>query len=177
MVTGRLDLSDKTGIFSLGPEEGKVLFVLGDIVILKLSAAETNGAYAMVQSISAPGGGAAFLHTHNSQETFWILEGDYELYGQDENGEKCAIPASAGATIHVPANVPHGYRNVGKTTGRILTMLEPANNMIDFFLDVGVPMESATDPLPLDKMPSPERIEAALEKHKIVMLEDPGAVG
>jgi len=169
-------MSDRTSIFSLGPKEAKVLFVLGDIVILKLSAAETNGAYSVVESISAPGGGAAFLHTHNSQETFCILEGDYELYGQDENGEKYAIPASAGATVHVPENVPHGYRNVGKTTGKILSMFEPAANMIDFFIDVGVPMDSPTDPLPLDKMPGPERIMAALEKHKIQMLEEPDAV-
>jgi mannose-6-phosphate isomerase-like protein (cupin superfamily) len=175
-MTGRINVSDLAKPFSLGADEGKILFVLGDIVIIKLSGAQTGGVYSVIEAINVPGGGAAFLHTHISQETFWVLEGDYEIYGQDEDGNKTAIPASAGAMVHVAGNVPHGYRNVGKTTGKVLSIGAPASNMIDFFNDIGIVMESASDPLPFDKMPSGERIAEALEKHKIVMLEDPGAV-
>jgi len=167
-------VNDRKSIFSVSPRQGRVLFVLGDVVTLRLSGAETGGAFSMVESISAPGGGAAFLHAHDQQETFCIQEGDFELYGQDENGDKYTIPASSGATVHVPGNVAHGFRNVGDTPGRILTVFEPAGGMIDFFEELGVPMESVSDPLPFDKMPSPQRIEEALKKYNIQMLETPG---
>ena len=72
--------------YSLRPHEGKALFVLGDVVTLKLSTAETNSAYSLIEIMSVPGGGPAFLHTHGPQETFWILEGDYEIYGGMEMG-------------------------------------------------------------------------------------------
>jgi len=36
------------------------------------------------------------------------------------------ISAPAGATVHVPGNVPHGFRNVGTTMGKVLAMYEPA---------------------------------------------------
>src|SRR6476620_7703756 len=117
-------MGDQAKHYSLKPNEGKALFVLGDVVTRKLSAAETNSAYSLFEIISVPGGGPAFLHIHSPQETFWILEGDYEIYGRDENGKKYAIAAPAGATVHVPGNVPHGFRNVGKTMGRLLAMYQ-----------------------------------------------------
>ena len=86
-------MADQAKHYSLGPSEGKALFVLGDVITLKLSAAETNSAYSLVEVTSVPGGGPAFLHTLSPQETFWILEGDYEIYGRDENGEKYVISA------------------------------------------------------------------------------------
>lgn len=165
---------DQTKHYSLRPNEGKALFVLGDVVTLKLSAAETGSAYSLVEIISMPGGGPAFLHTHAPQETFWILEGDYEVYGRDENGKKYAIPAPSGATVHVPGNVPHGFRNVGQTVGKVLAMYQPATDMLDFFNEIGVPMACCTDPMPVDKMPSPERIVAVLKKYKMELLEAPG---
>jgi mannose-6-phosphate isomerase-like protein (cupin superfamily) len=171
-----ISMTDQARHYSLGPDEGKALFVLGDIVTFKLSAAETNSAYSLIEIISVPGGGPAFLHTHSPQETFWILEGDYEIYGRDENGKKYAISASGGATVHVPGNVPHGFRNVGTTIGKVLAMYEPATDMLHFFSEIGVPMKCCTDPMPVDQMPSPERIAAVLKKHKMEILEAPGTV-
>jgi mannose-6-phosphate isomerase-like protein (cupin superfamily) len=169
-------MGDQAKHYSLKPNEGKALFVLGDVVTRKLSAAETNSAYSLFEIISVPGGGPAFLHTHSPQETFWILEGDYEIYGRDENGKKYAIAAPAGATVHVPGNVPHGFRNVGKTMGRLLAMYQPATDMANFFDEIGVPMSCCTDPMPIDQMPSPERIAAVLKKYKMEVLEAPGTV-
>ncbi len=169
-------MTDQARHHSLMPGEGKALFVLGEVVTIKLSGAETNNAYSLIEIISVPGGGPAFLHTHGSQETFWILEGDYEIYGQDENGKKYWISASSGETVNGPGNAPHGYRNVGKTMGKVLAMYEPATDMLDFFNDIGVPMKCCTDPMPVDQMPSPERIAAVLKKHKMEVLEAPGAV-
>ena len=159
--------------FSLGPNEGKAMMVLGDVVTFKITAAESDNAYFITEIVSVPGGGPAFLHTHIPQETFWILEGEYEVYGQDADGEKYSIAAPAGSTVHVPGNVPHGFRNVGDTTGKVLAIYAPVTHQADFFLDIGVPMESPLDPMPLDQMPSPERIIEVLATHQMKLIEDP----
>lgn len=158
-------------IFSLGPDEGEAMFVLGDVVTFKITAAESDNAYFLTEIRSVPGGGPAFLHTHVPQETFWILEGDYEVYGRDENGDKYAIEASPGATVHVPGNVPHGFRNVGTTTGKLLALYAPVVHQPEFFKEIGVAMESSLDELPFDQMPSNDRILEVLAKHEMRLLE------
>jgi hypothetical protein len=42
-----LHMTDHAKHYSLSPNEGKTLFVLGDVVTFELSAAETNGAYSL----------------------------------------------------------------------------------------------------------------------------------
>lgn len=62
---------------------------------------------------------------------------------------------STGATGHLPGNVPHGFRNVGKTMGRLLATYEPATMMLDFFKEIGMPMKRRTNNMLVDQMPSP----------------------
>lgn len=148
------------------------MFVLGDVVTFKITAADLDNAYFITEIISVPGGGPAFLHTHVPQETFWIIEGDYEVYGQDEDGSKYAIPAPVGAMVHVPGNVPHGFRNVGDTNGKLLAIYAPVVHQPEFFTEIGIPMESSLDRMPFDEMPSKERILEVLAKHEMRLLED-----
>jgi quercetin dioxygenase-like cupin family protein len=159
--------------FSLGPDEGEAMLVLGDVVTFKITPAESDNAYFMVEITSVPGGGPQFLHTHIPQETFWILEGEYEVYGQDENGEKYAIEALPGATVHVPGNVPHGFRNVGDTMGKVLAIYAPVTHQPEFFTEIGVPMDSSLDPMPVDQMPGPDRTLEILAKHEMRLIENP----
>lgn len=158
--------------FSLGPGEGRALFVLGDVVTFKVTAEQSDNAYFLTEITSEPGGGPAFLHTHIPQETFWILEGKYEVYGRDERGEKYAIAAPVGSTVHVAGNVPHGFRNVGDTRGRVLALYAPVTHQPEFFEEIGVPMESAAAVWPFEQMPSNERIIEVLGKHEMKLLED-----
>jgi len=158
--------------FSLGPNEGKALFVLGDVVTYKVTATQSDDAYFLTEIVSGPGGGPAFLHTHVPQETFWILEGEYEVYGQDENGEKYAISAPIGSTVHVAGNIPHGFKNVGNTMGKVLALYAPVIHQPEFFEEIGVPMDSSVAPMPVDQMPSAERIIEVLGKHEMRLLED-----
>ena len=152
--------------------------MLGDVVTFKVTAAESDHAYFLTEIASEPGGGPAFLHTHIPQETFWILEGEYEVYGQDENGEKYAISAPVGSTVHVAGNVPHGFRNVGDTRGKVLALYAPVVHQPEFFEEIGIPMGSVLSQWPFDEMPSNERIIEVLAKHEMTLLEDlPGPPG
>lgn len=165
-------MSANNRIFALGPNDGEAVFVLGDVVTFKITSAESDNAYFLTEISSPPGGGPSFLHTHIPQETFWILEGDYEVYGQDDDGEKYSIAAPVGSTIHVPGNVPHGFKNVGDTPGRLLALYAPSAHQHEFFKEIGVPMESSLDPAPVDQMPSNDRILEVLSKHRMQLLED-----
>ena len=53
-------MTDQARHYALGPDEGKALFVLGDIVTFKLSATETNSACSLVEIISAPAAARPF---------------------------------------------------------------------------------------------------------------------
>lgn len=165
-------MSNDGRIFSLAPNEGEAMFVLGDVVTFKITATESDDSYFLTEIVSVPGGGPAFLHTHVPQETFWILEGEYEVYGQDGNGEKYVIPAPVGTTVHVPGNVPHGFRNVGDTMGKLLALYAPVVHQPEFFTEIGVPMESSLSPMPVDQMPTNERILEVLATHEMRLLED-----
>lgn len=164
-------MSENGRIISRGPGEGEALFVLGDVVTFKLTGPESDHAYFLTEIASLPGGGPAFLHTHIPQETFWILEGEYEVYGRDDSGKKYAIEATVGSMIHVPGNVPHGFKNVGETKGKLLALYAPSAHQHEFFKDIGVAMESSLGELPFDQMPSNETILEVLDKHQMQLLE------
>jgi mannose-6-phosphate isomerase-like protein (cupin superfamily) len=165
-------VNDGKRILTVRPHDGEALFVLGDVVTFKLTGEDSDHAYFLTEIMSVPGGGPAFLHTHVPQETLWIVEGEYEVYGQDENGDKYAIEATPGTTVHVPGDVPHGFRNVGDTTGRLLALYAPVVHQTEFFREIGVAMESSLAEMPFDQMPSNERILEVLAKHEMRLLED-----
>ena len=119
---------------------GRSYLVFTDIITVKVTGAETNGKYLIVEAVSPPGSGPSFSHTHIPQETFQVLEGTYEIYGRNEDG-KYTILASPGMVVHVPGGEPHGFMNVGDTSGRMILTYEPAGPMLEFFKDVGIPLE------------------------------------
>lgn len=158
--------------FSIRAADCPSYYVIGDIIRVRITGAETHGAYSAVEVISQPGGGPWFLHTHEPQETFHVLEGVFEVYGQDENGEKYAIRADVGDTVQVPANVPHGFRNVGESVGRMLLIYEPADPMLRFFAEVGLPVPAEGTASITDSR-TPDEILAILRRH-MTLVEMPG---
>ena len=154
----------------LAKGEGRHLRVLADIVVVKLTGAETNGAYSLVETRTPPLGGAAMLHTHPPQETFIILEGTYEFKGVGPDGPY-AIRAGAGDMVHIAAGASHSYQNVGDTPARSLLLFEPPGRMIDFFEELHRAVNNA-DPLTAqaEDLPSLERTLAIFERYDVVVL-------
>ncbi|HYI26089.1 MAG TPA: cupin domain-containing protein [Thermomicrobiales bacterium] len=146
------------------------LRVLADIVDVKLTGAETNGAYSLVETCTPPQGGAAMLHTHPPQETFIILEGNYEFKGTGPDGPY-TIHAGAGDLVHIAAGAPHSYQNVGDTPARSLLLFEPPGRMIEFFEELHEAVANA-DPVsaPPEDLPGLERTFAIFEQYDVVVL-------
>jgi quercetin dioxygenase-like cupin family protein len=92
----------------------------GERIAVRLSSLDTNGAYAIVESIAAPGC-ATPLHLHRSEEEHCvIITGTYRI----AIGEK-VFEASAGASITLPKGVPHSWRNISSEPGRMVVILIP----------------------------------------------------
>lgn len=146
--------------------EGASYLIIDNLVTLKVTGAQTSGAYTVTETIVAPGSGVPGLHTHAAQETFY-LEGEFAFPGLGET-----VRASAGDVVHVPGGVPHTNLNVGGTTARYLAVFAPAG-MDDFFAEVGEPVAySATVPAPQGP-PDMERFMGICQKHGVVFAGPP----
>ncbi len=115
------------------PGEGESVWLVGDLIEVKLSAQDTGGAYAMIEETTPPGGGPP-PHLHaNEDEAFCVLEGEVEfLLGED------TIPAGVGTCVHIPKGTLHTFSNVGTSPSRVLAVIPPGG-FEGFFLEAGEP--------------------------------------
>ena len=100
---------------------GTRLNVLGIPMVIRIHGRDTGGIVSAVESHDVPGGGAPPHIHHREDETFQILEGDYEWMVGGET-----FVARKGATIFAPRGVPHTYRYLGKTPGRLMCVITPS---------------------------------------------------
>lgn len=101
-------------------DEGRVLRIGPDQVIVKLGAAETAGAYALLEFWTAAGSGAGPHVHHGEDEVFSILEGSLAFQlGAEE------IVAGPGQVVMIPRGLRHAFRNPGPAPARSLIMVAP----------------------------------------------------
>lgn len=110
---------------------GRKLNVLGIPIVIRIQGRDTGGIVSTVESHDVPGGGPP-PHIHQREdETFQVLEGEYEW---TVGGEK--FIAQKGATIFAPRGIPHTYRYLGKTPGRLMCVITPSG-FEGFFEEIG----------------------------------------
>lgn len=111
---------------------GKVVNVLGTPMLIRVHGRDTEGTLAVVESHDAPGGGPPPHIHHREEETFQVLEGEYEFMigGQ-------TIRVRPGTTLFAPRDVPHTYRCTSTTGGKLMVVLTPAG-FEGFFEEIGV---------------------------------------
>jgi quercetin dioxygenase-like cupin family protein len=62
------------------PGEGdRSLWVFGELVMYKTRSEQTGGAYSLFEIASPPGGGPPPHIQHREDESFYLLEGEYEF--------------------------------------------------------------------------------------------------
>jgi quercetin dioxygenase-like cupin family protein len=95
--------------------------VFGEPVEVLVSGEATGGLSTTTTQISPPGGGPP-PHCHqNEDETFYVLEGEYEFL---RDGEWRRVPN--GEAIHSKRGSVHTFRNAGETNGKILVFISPS---------------------------------------------------
>lgn len=140
---------------------GKAVNILGTAMLIRVHGCDTNGTLAVVETHDQPGGGPPPHVHHREDETFQILEGEYEF----TVGGK-TIRARKGDTLFAPRDIPHTYRYVGKTPGQLMTVITPAG-FEGFFEGVG-----ALSPQQQQDIP---RVLELAKKFGLEILPPPGA--
>lgn len=120
----------------LGPGEGLSYDWDNDHTFVKVAAADTGGAYTLMED-NLKSSFALGLHRHDSHaETFYFIEGAVDFY-VDGNWHHC-IP---GTTMHVPPGVPHACRVANDAPAKMLMIFQPAG--FDGFLAELAKMDKA----------------------------------
>jgi quercetin dioxygenase-like cupin family protein len=140
---------------------GDSYWVGGDFLTIKVAGKETQGAFSVVESVALPQGGPP-PHVHTREdETFYVLEGTFEFLAGDRT-----ITATAGSVVYGPRGIPHTFKNVGATNGRLLVVATPAG-FEEFVAEVGTPAADASVPPPPPGPDALERLVRVAGKHGI----------
>jgi quercetin dioxygenase-like cupin family protein len=116
----------------------KTFSVFGERVDILVDSLTTKGVSATVVQHVPPGGGPP-PHSHsNEEETFTVLDGDFELL---RNGEW--IPLATGEAFYSPRETIHTFRNIGTTPGRIMIFITPGG--FENYLEEISPYSPAAD--------------------------------
>jgi mannose-6-phosphate isomerase-like protein (cupin superfamily) len=100
---------------------GKVFDVFGDHLTVKLAGEEVSDRYCILESTTEPGAGPPMHVHHRENESFYVLEGEFEFHIGGR-----VVHAAAGSFLFGPRHIPHRFQNVGLTRGRLLIVAEPA---------------------------------------------------
>jgi mannose-6-phosphate isomerase-like protein (cupin superfamily) len=92
----------------------------GERCLIRVCAADTNGAYSVVEIVSEPGDGTP-IHLHeNEDEHFVVLEGTVRIaYGEE------TFDAPAGASVTLGRGVSHAWCNASDAPVRMVVIASP----------------------------------------------------
>ena len=129
-----------------------------DLITFKAASEDTNGEFFLFDSQVLPGGGPPPHIHHHEDESFYVLEGEFEFLAGDH-----WIKAAPGSFVHVPKGSLHTLRNAGDSVGRLLTLTVPAG-LDRFFEETGEPGTDISSP---PGPPDVEKLLATAERYGI----------
>jgi quercetin dioxygenase-like cupin family protein len=136
----------------------KLKGVNANILDVKVSGSDTDGALAIFEQTSITQGKGTPLHLHHSQdEIFYVIEGSYYFRVGDEKHN-----LSKGDSIFLPRKVPHAWTQVS-ATGKMTVVVQPAGKLEDFFVTMAN----------LDHEPSPKEIETIFADNDMQVIGPP----
>lgn len=130
------DLARSLTVRAPGDPGARRLFLAGDTYTILISGAETGGRYCLIDMV-VPDGGGPMPHRHDFEELFTLLEGELEFTFRGET-RTIAAPAS----VAIPANAPHVFKNRSGHTVHMLCLCAPAGQD-EFFEAIGDPIDGA----------------------------------
>jgi quercetin dioxygenase-like cupin family protein len=131
-------MSSAVPIIRQAGEGEQMWFAGGGTFTWKASAAETGGAFVMLEDRMEQGKTTP-LHTHpNEDEAIYVLEGELLV---DVEGQQHRV--GQGGLFVAPRGVPHAFM-VTSETAHVLTMQTPGTGE-SFYREAGEPVRSAED--------------------------------
>lgn len=128
--------------------------VLGHDVKVKITSADSAGAY-YVFEIYSPQGAFVPPHIHSREdEIIEVIEGEYEVILGDK-----VYTAKAGDTLHFARGVAHGFTQTGVGVGKTIWTVAPGASFEEFFNKLGALPAGPPDPAKLGALFSEYGIE------------------
>lgn len=119
------------------PGEGEAIWFADNHMTIKARAADTGGAYGLLESRIRAGSGPP-MHVHHAEdEAFWVLAGTLRVVCGDRE-----VRAGAGSFVFLPRDVPHTFQVTPDADAHVLTLMSPGGGE-QFFVDGGAPAEHA----------------------------------
>ncbi|MBX7168636.1 MAG: cupin domain-containing protein [Pirellulales bacterium] len=116
----------------------------GDVIYCKLVGSDTGGAFSVFETIVPPQGGPPPHVHHREDETFYVVEGQFEFSVSGRT-----ISAGPGAVVYAPRDLPHRFQNDSATPGKMLVIACPAG-IEHFFAELS--QFPATGPPEVEKL-------------------------
>lgn len=126
-------MTSETTCTCVPPEGGERVRIFDEEIAVKVTGAETGGAYALLTISVAPGGGPP-LHAHPGNETFSVLSGEFAFTQPGADGVS-VFRAGPGAVVHAPGRVPHRFENVSPT--RSMLLIVASADSVDYLRELG----------------------------------------
>jgi quercetin dioxygenase-like cupin family protein len=168
-IVGTDEVNRGREVARLAPGEGsKSLWVLGEMVTYKVVSGQTSGAYSLFEVSTPPQSGPPAHVQHHEDETFYVLEGEYEFLVE---GRTLWMPA--GSLLYVPKGNLHAHKNVGKEMGRMLVSQTPGGLHERFFEEVGEDARDRRRPRTPERPENPSRTMEVAARHGIEMPPPP----
>jgi quercetin dioxygenase-like cupin family protein len=156
--------AEAIGRRTLPPVGGERLWIAGDTVWIKATAADTRGAYTMLEILAAPGGGPP-PHIHaNEDESFYVLDGTFDILVGDR-----IVQARQGSYVFVARGTVHRFQCSADRPGRLLVVFTPGG-IEAFFREAGAPAVADGPPPPVNASEI-ERTERAGARFGLTVVE------
>ena len=143
---------------------GQSFALVGDVYRILVTGKETDGKYAVVETI-VPSGGGPPPHRHSREEEgFYILEGELTV---TVDGHRETV--TAGSFANLPVGSVHSFKNEGTKTVRMLITVAPAG-FEQMFMEVGQPLPPGTTTAPPPSKEEIDRLIAASSRYGLELM-------
>ncbi|MFC5156973.1 quercetin 2,3-dioxygenase [Streptomyces amakusaensis] len=148
-----MSFEESEGIVYIPPQAGPARWIFGDHYTIKADKENTHGSLGLIEALVPPGGGPPLHIHHDSDEAFYVIEGELQI-----SNEKKSQVVGAGAFVFVPRGKVHAFKNVSEDQQcKMLIIFTPAG-FEAFFKELGVPAEEGGE------APPPSQYAADVEK-------------
>ena len=143
------------------PDERQAIWMLGGLYEILLSSDESGGKATIVE-FTIPVGAAPPLHTHDCDETVYVVDGTlkYHIGGETLDG-------APGSVFHIPAGTEEFFE---PTSPLKIIGVYHGGSMDKFFAEAGEPAQKREIPPPLTAPPDIERIAEIGARHGLKLV-------
>ncbi|HWJ27520.1 MAG TPA: cupin domain-containing protein [Flavisolibacter sp.] len=108
----------------------ETLSVIGHTITIRVGGEQTEGAYSVFE-LSVPPSVGTGLHIDKDWDEYWhVIEGRFAFTLNETQKE-----LDAGGFAYGPKGIPHSFRNVGESIGKLLMITTPSG-LEKFFKNV-----------------------------------------